>query len=94
MVVRHGWHGLLHRMAGAELLGLQCPGDVLAGKRLAHMLTAVTVDHVDVAGRELARGVDDVLEQRAPRDGLQDLGQVRLHALALAGGQDDDGNGH
>jgi hypothetical protein len=39
-------------------------------------------------------GIDDVLEQRATRDGLQDLGQVRLHALALAGGQDDDGDGH
>ena len=45
-------HGLLHRVTGAELFGLQRPSaSAFAGQRLAHLLAAVAVDDVDVAAR-------------------------------------------
>ena len=95
VVVGHGRHRLLQRVPGAQLLGLQRPVQGLARERLAHLLAAVAVDHVDVGRRgDFPRGVDHVLQQGAPGEGLQHLGQVGLHALALAGGQDDDGHGH
>ena len=40
------------------------------------------------------RRVDHMGQHRPARQGLQHLGQVRLHAFALAGGQDDDGERH
>ena len=39
---------------------------------------------------EPARGVENVGEQRAAGQRMQDLGQVGEHPLALAGGEDDD----
>ena len=82
-------------MTGTELLGLQHPGiHGDARHRGAHLLAAVTVDHVDRGGVEQSGGVDDVPQQRPARKGLHDLGQVGPHALALARGQDDDGKLH
>ena len=94
MVVRHGRHRLHEGVPGAELLGLQRPADRRFGQRRADLLAAMAVDHVDGVGRERLRAVDDVLQQRSAGQRLQHLGQVALHALALAGGQDDDGQRH
>jgi hypothetical protein len=49
----------------------------------------VADDHAQARGRGGAR-FDHVGEQRPPGERVQDLGQVGVHALALAGGQDDD----
>ena len=46
------------------------------------------------AGWMRARGADDVLEQRPARERLQHLRQRRVHALALARGENDYGNRH
>ena len=38
----------------------------------------------------LSRRRKGVLQQRLAGQGMEDLGKVRVHALALAGGQDND----
>ena len=81
-------------MPGALLLGLQRPADVGARDRRAHLFRAMSMDDVDRVGLERARGCDDVREQRPAGQRLQHLRQVARHALALAGSQDDDGQGH
>ena len=40
-----------------------------------------------------AGGVDDMLRQGLAGDRVQDLGQIGVHALALAGSEDDDIHG-
>jgi hypothetical protein len=47
------------------------------------------MDHEDPARPERARGIENVTEQRSSGKRMQDLGQVRAHALALTGGQND-----
>ncbi len=86
-------HGLHHGVSGAELLGLQHPVDVLVLERFDQR-AAVTVDDADIGGGEGSRGSDHVLEQRLARQGLQDFGKVRMHALALPRGEYDDGKRH
>ncbi len=82
-------------MAGTELLGLQRPLQVLPGETLADPLAAVAVDHVDrVYAIERAGRIDDVLQQGPAGEWLQHLRQVGVHALALAGSQDHDGERH
>jgi hypothetical protein len=81
-------------MAGAVLFRLQGPLHGGLGEGRAHLLAAVAVDHVDGLGRQFRGGGEHVAEQRPAGERLQHLGQVALHALALAGGQDDDGKGH
>ena len=81
-------------MARAFLLRLQRPADVVAGDRRADSLGAVAMDDVDVGRVERARRGDDVREERPACQRLQHLRQVALHALALAGGQDHDGEVH
>ena len=58
-------------MAGAELLGLQNPLHGLMRQRLLYLGAAMAVDHIDVCRLEGARGADDVLQKRQPRQGLQ-----------------------
>ena len=43
--------------------------------------------------RQAARGIDDVLDQRFAGQRVENLGQVRMHAFALTGGEDDDIHG-
>ena len=78
-------------MTGAQLIGLQNPIDVFVIERRLHLRPAIAIDHVDGFGSELARGANDVLQQRLPRKRLQHLGQVRMHPLALPRGEYDDG---
>ena len=94
MVVGDVRHRLHHGVAGAVLLGLQRPAHVAALEGLQHLLAAVAVDDVRGGGFEAGGGVEHVAEQRPAGERLQHLGQVGLHALALAGGQDHDGQGH
>ncbi len=95
MVVGNRRHGLHDGMARAELLGLQRPLEIgLLGERRSHLLGAVAVDDVDARGLDGARGADDVLEQRPARERLQHLRQCRVHAFALARGENDYGNRH
>ncbi|MNV03859.1 hypothetical protein D3C71_941420 [compost metagenome] len=95
--IRHFRHGLQHGMPGAQLLALLRPAQIgLIGECLPDRFTAVAVNDMDCFGLQLTRGIDDVGEHRAPGDRLQYLGQGRFHALASAGGEDDDvqGLGH
>ena len=57
------------------------------------LVALVADDDDEVVGRgALGRG-DRVMEKGAPADRVHHLRQCRLHASALAGGQDDDGSG-
>ena len=96
MVVGNRRHRLHDGMARAELLGLQRPLQIgLVRERGADLLGAVAVDDVDRRrARMRARSANDVLEQRPARERLQHLRQCRVHALALARGENDYGNRH
>ena len=75
---------------GNELAILDGEGHVGRRHPGAHLVRAVADDDAQARGPERARGVQHVLEQGPAREPVQDLGQVREHALALARGQDDD----
>ncbi|MNQ92247.1 hypothetical protein D3C85_1076660 [compost metagenome] len=81
-------------VAGAQLFGLQDEAEIVRGQPLAHRLGAMADDHVYALGGELAGSVDDVAEHGLAGHRVQDLGQRRTHAGALAGGEDDDIEGH
>ena len=78
---------LHHRVAGAELRLLQRPSRP-GRERGGHLLAAMAVDDDDARG-EAAGGVQHVREQRPASERVQDLGQGRVHALALPGGEND-----
>jgi hypothetical protein len=95
--IGHLRHRLLQRMAGAELLRLLDPMQVLLfGECGLHRVAAVAMDHMNAVGCERERGLDDMGQHRPSRDLLQHLGLGRVHAFALAGGEDHDvqGGGH
>jgi hypothetical protein len=54
----------------------------------------VTVDDADLPRREHVGRRDHVLDHRPACKDVQDLGQLRIHALALSRGKDDDVHGH
>lgn len=84
-------------MAGAQLFALFGPEQVgLAGEGLAHRIATVAIHDMDGGGLQVAGGIDHVGQHRAAGNRLQHLGQVGFHALASAGGEDDDvqGLGH
>jgi hypothetical protein len=87
-------HRLLHGVPGTELLRLQHPLHLRTGKRRAHRLGAMAVNHHDAARREHARHGEHMGEQRPAGEGMQDFGQARAHALALARGEDEDFERH
>ncbi len=82
--------GLRQRMPGAQLRFLFRPDQIGMIQRRAHALAAMAVDHADQPGLEAARSGDDMREQGPARKRMQHLGQIRVHALALPGGEDDD----
>ncbi len=58
----------------------------------ADALGLMSDDAEDVGGRNhCAGGADDVAQQRASRDLMQHLGQLRLEPRALARGENGDG---
>jgi hypothetical protein len=83
-------HGLLHGVSGAELLGLKHPFDLRVREGSAYLLCAVAVHHDDPVRRHRARRGEHVRKQRPACERMQDLGQLRTHALALARGEYDD----
>ena len=90
-VVGHVRHRLLHRMPSAELLRLFGPDKIrLVGERRAHLRAAMPVHNMDACGTERARDIDHMREHRATCDRLQHLRQRGFHALAFAGGENDD----
>lgn len=82
-----------HRVPGALLLGLVGGAHlgVRGGEVGGDLLARVADDHDEVLGRQLAGGRDDMSDERAPGDLVQNLGGLRLHAGALTRCEDDDG---
>ncbi|MCY1181137.1 hypothetical protein D9M73_216260 [compost metagenome] len=81
-------------MPGTQLLILQDKIQVIGSQALAHGLGAMADHHVNALGLEFAGSVDDVAKHGLAGHRMQDLGQGRTHARALAGGEDDDIEGH
>ena len=79
--------GLRQGVTGAELLPLLDPGDVVTGDRRLNFLGTVPDDHQDLSAATASRGLDHPFEHRPSPDRMQDFGQGRTHAFALAGGQ-------
>ena len=77
-------------MPGAELLGLQTPDEIGIRERGAHAVAAVPVDDVYRRGVERTGRVDHMREQGPSRKRLKHFRQIRVHALALASGQEND----
>ena len=79
-----------YSMAGSQLLGLNDEGEIIAGQSLAHLLGTVANNHLDAFRLQCTRGVDHVPEHGFSGDRMQNLGQRRTHARALASGENDD----
>ncbi len=81
-------------MAGAQLLGLQDEAEVVCGEALTHEVGPMADDHVNALGLQRTGAVDDVPEHGFAGNRVENLGQRRAHAGALACGEDDDIEGH
>ena len=90
VIVGDGGQGLHERMTGAQLLRLQHPLHPRLFECGGHLVAAVAVHHMDRGGFERRRGMQHMFEQRLAAQRLQHLGQIGIHPLALACGQDDD----
>jgi hypothetical protein len=78
-----------HGVARAELLRLERELDIGRPRELGlHELGAMSDHEHDLGRTRRARRVDDPVHHRAPHDWMHDLGQVGLHARALACGKD------
>jgi hypothetical protein len=75
-IVGNGRHGLLQRMGGAQLLGLQHPAQILAGEVLAHLLRAMPMYDMHRSRVERLCGVEHVPEHGFAADRVQHLGQA------------------
>ena len=83
--------GLGHRMARAQLGGLQGPLHVgLPGKCGLDLLAAMTIHHHQPLRVEGAGGIDDMAEQGLAGQRMQYFRQVGVHPFAHAGSQDHD----
>ena len=76
-------------MARAELFALLYPFDVGPRHGFAHTAAAVAVDDVHPFRARPPGRLDDVAEQRTTGEEMEDLRQVRSHALSLPGREDD-----
>ncbi|MPM42586.1 hypothetical protein SDC9_89252 [bioreactor metagenome] len=91
-------HGLLHRMAGAELrllahelrveLSVRRQLECAAGR--FHLVGTVPRHHHHAARRKALRLRHHMLQQWPPGQSLQNFGSAAFHARALARGHDDD----
>jgi hypothetical protein len=80
----------LHGVAGAVLLCLQSPAQLVAGKRSLHGITAVAINHAGIVGAECLCRIDDMPQQGLLGQPVQHLRQAGAHARTLAGGENDD----
>ena len=85
---------LLERVTGAKLRRLFDEDQIVGACRGRHLLAPVPVDDADARRLQRARGRDYVCKQRPPGKQMQYLGQIGVHALALARGKDDNIDGH
>ena len=83
--------GLGDRMGGAKLLLLFDDDGfgVMGQGGGTHHLGTVTRDNDGVLGLKHAAGFHRVDQHRLASDGVQDLGQVRIHPCAFAGTQNN-----
>jgi hypothetical protein len=58
-----------------------------------HLIAAVTADHGDALRLQLCSYIKDMADHRLAQHRVEHLGQAALHALAEAGGEDDDCEG-
>jgi hypothetical protein len=78
-------------MAGTQLLRLFGPMQIgIRGERGLDLIATMAIHDMDASGGEQSGGGDGVAEHGAPGNALQHLRAQRLHALAFAGGQNDD----
>jgi hypothetical protein len=80
--------GLHHRVARAQLRLLQGEGEAATGQRPWHRIAAMAMHDADGGGSEPGGRIQNMLDQRPAGQPVQDLGQVRAHPRALAGGKD------
>src|SRR6185503_259835 len=81
-------------VAGTELLLLDCPGEAFPRYRIANGLGSMADYHAELLRRQGPRRSERVRQQWAAGEGVQYLGKVRMHALALARSKHDDLEGH
>ena len=81
-------------VAGAELFALQDEIQILPRQALLDRFSTMADHHMDALGRQLPRGIDHMAEHGLAGNRMQDFGQGGTHAGALAGGEDDDIEGH
>lgn len=77
-------------MTGTELLSLQCPFEVITGNGLRYRFATMPVNDGNAGGIQCAGGIDHMAEHRLAGQRVQHLRQCRLHARALAGGENND----
>ena len=82
--------GLHDRVSGTELRILQHPDQIRCVDARTHRLTAMAMNQTKGLWIETARGIDHMLDQRLAGQRVQHFRQVRMHALALSGSENDD----
>src|SRR6187551_1848142 len=63
-------------------------------ERRAHLVAAVAVNHVHRRWFQTASAANNVPQQWHAGERLQNLGEIGLHSLALAGSEDNDSEFH
>ena len=81
--------GGFNRVAGAELLVLFHPNHI-GVDALAHQIFAVADHHTDAFRAQALCGADHARQHAAPADFMQHFGQLRIHARAFTGSQNND----
>lgn len=74
---------LLHRMASAQLLGLQHPVQRAFGQRAFQQIAAMAVYQVYMLRAQFHRGINDVLHHRLAGHGCNTLGRSEYMRVPL-----------
>ena len=88
------WQSLRQGMPCTQLLVLHDKVEVVAFQSRLNQLCPMAYHHVDALRLKLASAVDNMTEHGVARYRVQYLGQRRAHAGALAGGKNNDIEGH
>ena len=77
---------------GAELLLLHREDEPVAPVEMPPQLRGIMADHDDgLRGRAPLRRLEHGVDHRATGDGMEELGEARMHPFPLTGGQDNGG---
>ena len=87
-IIRQCRQRLGHRMAGAQLFGLQHPVHRVVFQRRPNLIGSVTNHRVNFLRAQLFCGINHMVQHGFTRHRMQHLGQGGFHAGALACGQD------